>query len=154
MSTTAGHSTKPYLVRAIFEWCLDQGFTPYMAVVVDSHTVVPRQYVREGQIVLNIGPDATHQLVMGNEFITFNARFGGVAQALSIPVANVAAVYARENGQGMAFEVEPASPAEGPADEPTLDRLASGPEADAPPPSEEPPPPGNGSGRPKLTRIK
>lgn len=154
MSTTAGHSTKPYLLRAIFEWCLDQGFTPYMAVVVDAHTVVPRQYVRDSQIVLNIGPDATQHLVMGNELITFNARFGGMAQALSIPVDNVAAIYARENGQGMAFELVPAQPAEEPDDEPTLDRLTPGAEPAASPPSEEPPPPGNGPGRPKLTRIK
>lgn len=99
-------STKPYLVRAIYEWCVDQGFTPYLAAVVDERTVVPPGTAREGQIVLNIGPDATHQLQMGNELITFQARFGGVAHALSIPVGNVVAVYARENGHGMAFEVE------------------------------------------------
>ena len=98
-------STKPYLIRAIHEWCLDQGYTPYLAVSVDARTRVPREHVKDGQIVLNLGPEATHQLVMGNELITFSARFNGVAQVLSIPVENIAAIYARENGQGMAFEV-------------------------------------------------
>ena len=97
-------STKPYLIRAIHEWCLDQGFTPYLVVKVDAHTRVPHSYVKDGQIVLNLGMEATHQLVMGNEIITFSARFNGVAQALSIPINNVAAIYAHENGQGMAFE--------------------------------------------------
>jgi stringent starvation protein B len=97
-------SIKPYLVRAVYEWCSDQGYTPYLAVAVDAHTRVPREYVQDGQIVLNLGLEATHQLVLGNELITFSARFSGVAQALSVPVENVAAIYARENGQGMAFE--------------------------------------------------
>lgn len=101
-------STKPYLLRAIFEWCVDQGFTPHMAVLVDERTVVPAGYAQDGQIVLNLGPEATQQLVMGNELITFQARFGGVAHALSVPVSNVLAIYARENGHGMAFEPEAA----------------------------------------------
>ena len=104
-------STKPYLIRAIHEWCIDQGFTPYLAVSVDARTRVPREHVKDGQIVLNLGPEATHQLVMGNESISFSARFNGVAQALSIPVENIAAIYARENGQGMAFEVVSAADA-------------------------------------------
>lgn len=99
-------STKPYLVRAIYEWCVDQGFTPHIAVVVDERVVVPPGYAREGQIVLNLGPDATNQLAMGNDAITFQARFGGVSHSLFIPTANVLAIYARENGQGMAFETE------------------------------------------------
>ncbi|MCK9984770.1 MAG: stringent starvation protein B [Azoarcus sp.] len=99
-------STKPYLVRAIYDWCLDQGFTPYIAVAVDERTVVPPGYARDGQIVLNLAPDATNHLVMGNDLITFQARFGGVAHALSLPVSNVLAIYARENGHGMAFEPE------------------------------------------------
>jgi len=99
-------STKPYLVRAIYEWCVDQGLTPHIAVVVDERVVVPPGYSREGQIVLNLGPDATNNLAMGNEAITFQARFGGVSHSLFIPTANVLAVYARENGQGMAFEPE------------------------------------------------
>lgn len=103
MSATT--STKPYLIRAIYEWCVDQGFTPYVAVAVNGRTEVPRNYVKDGQIVLNLSPDAVHQLVLGNDFLTCSARFGGVAQSISVPVNNVAAVYARENGQGMAFEV-------------------------------------------------
>lgn len=99
-------STKPYLIRAIYEWCVDQGYTPHVAAMVDENTSVPPGYARDGQIVLNLGPEATHQLMMGNERITFQARFAGVAHSLSIPVANVVAVYARENGHGMAFELE------------------------------------------------
>ena len=99
-------STKPYLIRAIYEWCVDQGYTPHVAALVDERTKVPPGYARDGQIVLNLGPDATHQLTMGNEHITFQARFAGVAHSLSIPVANVVAVYAKENGHGMAFELE------------------------------------------------
>ena len=98
-------STKPYLLRALYEWCVDQALTPYIAVMVDERTGVPRQYVRDGQIILNIGPEAVHQLVMGNDVLSCSARFGGVAQQLTIPVDCVAAIYARENGHGMAFEV-------------------------------------------------
>ena len=100
-------STKPYLLRALHEWCVDQGFTPYISVQVDAGTLVPRQYVRDGQIVLNLGAEAVQNLHLGNDLITCQARFGGVAQSLSIPVGNVAAIYARENGHGMAFEVTP-----------------------------------------------
>jgi stringent starvation protein B len=135
-------STKPYFLRALYEWCVDQGFTPYVAVQVDARTLVPRQYVRDGQIVLNLGPDAVQNLHMGNDLITCQARFGGVAQALSIPVVNVAAIYARENGQGMAFEVGEA------AGEAALKPEESS--ADA----TEPPPPGDTPPRPHLTRIK
>ena len=99
-------STKPYLLRAIWEWCVDQGFTPYLATLVDENTRVPPGYARDGQIVLNLSPDATGQLQMANDFISFQGRFGGVAHSLVIPVANVIAIYARENGQGMAFEPE------------------------------------------------
>lgn len=98
-------STKPYLLRAIWEWCCDNGFTPYIAVQVDGRTLVPREFVKDGQIVLNLGSGATNKLQMGNELIEFQARFGGVARELSVPVAQVAAIYARENGAGMAFEV-------------------------------------------------
>lgn len=99
-------STKPYLIRAIHEWCLDQGFTPYLAAIVDEHARVPAGYARDGQIVLNVSPDATHQLQLGNDLVTFQARFGGVAFPISIPTGNVVAIYARENGHGMAFEPE------------------------------------------------
>lgn len=96
-------STKAYLIRAIHEWCVDNGFTPYIAVQVDARTRVPPQHVRDGQIVLNIAPYATGGLSMGNDVITCQARFGGVAQSLHVPVSQVLAIYARENGQGMAF---------------------------------------------------
>ena len=99
-------STKPYLIRAIYAWCVDQGFTPYLAAAVDDNTRVPAGYARDGQIVLNVSADATQGLQMGNDRITFQARFGGVAQGISIPTGNVLAIYARENGHGMAFEVE------------------------------------------------
>jgi stringent starvation protein B len=98
-------STKPYLIRAIYEWCTDSGYTPYLAVVVDSHTRVPAEYVKDGQIVLNVSFEATSNLKIGNEMIEFAARFGGVARDIVVPVARVAAIYARENGHGMGFEV-------------------------------------------------
>ena len=98
-------TTKPYLIRAIHEWCSDEGFTPYLAVSVDSSTRVPREFVKDGQIVLNISFDATSGLKLGNDLIEFAARFGGVARDISVPVDRVAAIYARENGHGMGFEV-------------------------------------------------
>ncbi|MCK9258332.1 MAG: ClpXP protease specificity-enhancing factor [Azoarcus sp.] len=99
-------STKPYLVRAIYEWCSDQGFTPYLAARVDSSTRVPPGYAKGGQIVLNVGSDATNKLSMDNEAVSFQARFNGSVQLILIPMSNVLAVYARENGQGMAFEAD------------------------------------------------
>ena len=109
-SSSEPGSTKPYLIRAIHEWCSDNGFTPYLAVSVDARTIVPREHVKAGEIVLNVSHGATGRLQMGNDLITFQARFGGVARDLSIPVENVSAIYARENGHGMAFEV-PKAPA-------------------------------------------
>jgi stringent starvation protein B len=104
-------STKPYLLRALYEWCVDNGYTPYVSVVVDEHTRVPQEYVRNGEIVLNIGPLAAHRVRLGNDVIEFAARFGGVARDLVIPVGQVAAIYARENSQGMSFEIERNEPA-------------------------------------------
>ena len=98
-------STKPYLIRAIHEWCTDSGYRPYIAVAVDEHTVVPREFVRNGEIVLNVSASATNRLNISNELIEFEARFGGVARAVSIPIDNVSAIYAQETGHGMAFEV-------------------------------------------------
>jgi len=102
-------STKPYLLRALYEWCTDNGFTPHIAVRVDGATRVPRQFVRNDEIVLNISFEATSQLQMGNEWIEFSARFSGKSHKIEVQVANVLAIYARENGQGMAFPVEPSS---------------------------------------------
>lgn len=102
-------STKPYLIRAIYEWCVDEGFTPYLAVQVDERTRVPREFVRDGQIVLNVSAEATHRLVMDNEEISFQTRFNGAAFPVVVPVDAVVAIYARENGQGMAFEATPST---------------------------------------------
>ena len=97
------------MLRAIYEWCTDNGYTPYLAAKVDAQTRVPREFVENGEIVLNISFTATSGLKMDNDLIHFNARFGGVSREISVPVANVVAIYARENGQGMAFEVSTAS---------------------------------------------
>ncbi|MDR2789257.1 MAG: ClpXP protease specificity-enhancing factor [Candidatus Accumulibacter sp.] len=134
-------STKPYLIRAIHEWCGDNGFTPHVAVRVDDRARVPREYARNGQIILNIGHEATGALQIGNDLISFKARFGGVAHDLSFPVDSVMAIYARENGMGMAFEPEGAAMTHGGSE-------SSGKGHD---PDPRTPPP---AGRPKLHRIK
>jgi len=141
--------TKPYLLRALYEWCVDNGYTPYVSVVVDAATSVPVEYVRDGQIVLNIGPLATTRLKMGNELIEFSARFGGVAREIRIPVSRVVAIYARANGQGLSFELDEAGSAasgEGPASQ--SDDTPGEPTEPSGPPSRP------GPGRPTLRRIK
>ena len=109
MTTADTTSTRPYLIRALYEWCTDNGFTPYLAVAVDDSVQVPREFVKNNEIVLNIGFDATTSLTLGNEFIDFKARFGGVAREILVPISHVMAIYARENGQGMAFPKEVSS---------------------------------------------
>jgi stringent starvation protein B len=99
-------STKPYMIRALHEWCADNGYTPHIVARVDSNTVVPLAHVRDGEITLNIGSLATNRLVLGNDAIEFQARFNGVTENLYVPVAAVTAIYARETGAGMGFEVE------------------------------------------------
>lgn len=163
-------STKPYLLRAIYEWCTDNGYTPYLAAKVDAQTRVPREFVKNGEIVLNISFGATTGLKMENDFVFFNARFGGVSREISVPVANVVAIYARENGQGMAFELTPPGAEqsgagnlshESEADDkvgvtsvPTLSAVPqSEPGTTASDPDDTPEPPKKG-GRPTLTRIK
>ena len=106
-----GTSTRPYLIRALHDWCTDNGFTPYLAVYVDQSVQVPREYVKNNEIVLNVSFDATSQLQLGNEFVEFQARFGGTAREIVVPVDHVIAIYARENGQGMAFPVPTPVPA-------------------------------------------
>ena len=96
-------STRPYLIRALYEWCTDNGLTPDVAVLVDDTVRVPNEYVKDGEIVLNISFDATSSLKLGNEFIEFKARFAGSAREIMVPIGRVIAIYARENGQGMAF---------------------------------------------------
>ena len=151
-----GLSTKPYLIRAIHEWCTDSGYRAYIAVSVDSRTVVPREFVRGGEIVLNVSPAATNRLHIGNELIEFEARFGGVARAVSIPVDNVSAIYAQETGQGMAFEVpkplalEPGQGAEDAPDSPVAGSAAEPPAAaDAEAAASQRRP----GGRPKLRAV-
>lgn len=157
-------STKPYLLRAIYEWCTDSGYTPYLAVKVDSATTVPMEYVRKGEIILNISYGATSGLKMDNDAIHFRARFNGVSRELYIPVQNVLAIYANENGQGMAFEVN-VTAAEMPAPSGSSVEEASAPSLSAVPAKSDAPvetagapdgddePPKKG-GRPTLTRIK
>lgn len=168
----AGTSTRPYLIRALHDWCTDNGFTPYLAVYVDASVQVPVEYVKNNEIVLNVGFEATTSLKLGNEMIEFKARFGGVSRDIAVPVDHVIAIYARENGQGMAFPVpaepaavaRPATPSapavQERATQPAGLRLATGeaaalPEApDAKPGDDvEPPEPPTG-GRPALKRIK
>lgn len=138
----AERSTKPYLVRAIHEWCSDSNLTPYLSVKVDANTRVPLEYVRDGEIVLNVSYDAVHKLTIGNDAIQFAARFNGVSRECSVPMTAVAGIFARENGQGMFF---PADAAEAATE-------------DAPPASESSPPdtptPPAPGGRPKLQVIK
>lgn len=160
-------STKPYLLRAIYEWCTDNGYTPYIAAVVDGQTRVPMQFVKKGEIVLNISFEATSGLKLDNDAIHFNARFGGVARDVLVPIGNVVAIYARENGQGMAFEVPrptvatpplesaAATPAAGTA-APVLASVPPGtPDPVGKPagPDDDSDPPKKGT-RPTLTRIK
>ena len=135
-------STRPYLIRALHEWCCDHGFTPYISVVADEWARVPREFVRDGQIVLNIDYEATNRLKIGNEEISFQARFGGVPRELYVPMANVAAIYARENGVGMSFDTQSHSSAEDPA------------EADSLPDDDPEPPVSPPAGRPRLQRVK
>ena len=165
-----GASTRPYLIRALHEWCTDNGLTPYIAVYVDGSVQVPMEYVKNQEIVLNIGFEATSGLKLGNQFIEFRARFGGSARDLVVPVDHVVAIYARENGQGMAFPMpsaggEPGDRATAPDEDgartpagPRGLRLATREEEGAPvdastgaTPPEEPTPP---TGRPSLKRIK
>jgi stringent starvation protein B len=96
-------STRPYLLRALYEWCTDNGYTPYIAAYVDDSVQVPREHVKNNEIVLNISMDATSSLKLGNEFVEFKARFSGTARQIMVPVDHVIAIYARENGQGMSF---------------------------------------------------
>jgi stringent starvation protein B len=133
-------STRPYLVRALHEWCTDNGFTPYVAVSVDDSVQVPREYVSNGEIVLNISFDATSNLHLSNEFIVFKARFGGVAREISVPMGRVIAIYAKENGQGMAFPAP-------------VDSDAT-PDPKTPNDVEPQPTPPSGSTRPQLKRVK
>jgi stringent starvation protein B len=125
MSDIAPTSTRPYLIRALHEWCTDNGYTPYIAAHVDASVQVPVEFVKDSEIVLNVSYDATSGLKLGNEYIEFRARFGGVARDIMVPIDHVAAIYARENGQGMAFPPPLPAPAEPVAEAPAGDSPAS-----------------------------
>ena len=108
-------STKPYLVRALHQWCVDHGFTPYLAVFVAGQVRVPMDYVTNDEIILNISPEACQELQLDNEWISFKARFAGVPREIYVPISHVMAIYAKENGQGMSFPVDrtiPSAPEE------------------------------------------
>lgn len=112
MSSPILPTTKPYFVRALHQWCTDNGYTPYLTVAVDASTVVPNEFVKDGEITLNLSPDATGRLTIDNEAVQCTARFNGVARDIWVPMGRVNAIYARENGVGMGFDVEdtPVSP--------------------------------------------
>jgi stringent starvation protein B len=169
MNANGTSSTRPYLIRALYEWCSDNGLTPYVAVRVDDTVRVPREYVKDGEIVLNVSMDATSALKLGNDYIEFRARFAGVPRDIMIPVARVMAIYARENGQGMAFPLDDAAesetapvdadgvpggvtaPASGAAPAFSLSSIDSGlPGGEDP----EPPKSGGATARPALKRVK
>lgn len=177
MNAQDSTSTRPYLIRALYEWCTDNGLTPYLAVRVDESVQVPREYVKDGEIVLNVSYDATSSLQLGNDFIEFKARFGGKPRDIMVPVSHVIAIYARENGQGMAFPppadrvldadamaampslsvgAPQADDANLPSPERVMQLVPSGDDADEPV-TDEPPrpvPPAGGGARPSLKRIK
>lgn len=160
-------STRPYMVRAMYDWCVDNQLTPFIVVSVDASVRVPMEFVRDGEIVLNISMGATSSLVLGNDYIDFKARFGGVPRDISVPMGRVSAIYARENGQGMTFPVEtatakPEATAPVPALAPTP--VLSGVQSNSATPKPVPLPtgepgsaqtkPASGGSRPSLTRIK
>jgi len=172
MNPLESTSTRPYLIRALYDWCTDNGLTPYVAVQVDDSVQVPREYVKNGEIVLNISFDATSSLKLGNDFIEFKARFAGSSREIMVPVSRVIAIYARENGQGMAFPapapgvtqapgesthknspLSSVAAAGGPSDaEPRVVQLVPPEVAPTDPPEPDPPKPG--TRRPALKRVK
>ena len=169
MNAQESTSTRPYLIRALYEWCTDNGFTPYVAVRVDDSVQVPREFVHDGEIVLNISFDATSSLQLGNDFIEFKARFGGKPRDILVPVGRVIAIYARENGQGMAFpppvDSLVAAPSSSAVLTPVADVAESGasaedrvvqlvPAVDAGDDEPPKPTPGPAGGRPSLKRVK
>lgn len=135
-------SSRPYLVRALYEWIVDNDCTPHLLVNAEYPAVqVPKGFASDGQIVLNVSPSAVRHLHMDNEAVSFEGRFGGVAHTLYVPAAAVLAIYARENGQGMVFDLE----------SPVADEGDDVPPPDTTPPGGEPPRP---SGRPSLKVVK
>lgn len=145
-----GLSQQPYFLRALYEWCVDSSLTPYLTVRVDARTRVPQAFVKDGQIVLNVGPSAVRNIHMDNDWVTFSARFGGVSHSIEVPVGNILAIYAKETGEGMGFESllsaaeeEPELPAE------ASERVDNVPENGG---DKEPPQPPRG--KPQLRVVK
>ncbi|WP_397451445.1 ClpXP protease specificity-enhancing factor [Pseudomonas sp. NA-150] len=138
------NSSRPYLIRALYEWIVDNDCTPHVLVNAEYPSVqVPQGFANDGQIVLNISPSAVRHLHMDNDAVSFEGRFGGVPHTLYVPIAAILGIYARENGQGMVFDLEPSLEEE--------DEDGIGPDDDTPPPDSEPPRP---SGRPSLKVVK
>ena len=136
------NSSRPYLVRALYEWIVDNDCTPHLLVKSDYPKVqVPQGFASDGQIVLNVSPSAVRNLHMDNEAVSFDGRFGGVPHTLYVPAAAILGIYARENGQGMMFDLEEAFDVD----------VEIEPDDDSPPPVTEPPRP---SGRPSLKVVK
>ena len=134
INSTESTSTRPYLIRALHEWCVDNGFTPLITVQVDANTQVPKEHVKDKEIVLNLSFDATSGLKLGNDYIEFKARFSGVARDILVPVNRVMAIYARETSQGMAFPIVGANVAvldDKPSDEVSAEKLEQTPKAPA-----------------------
>ncbi|HUX63463.1 ClpXP protease specificity-enhancing factor [Sulfuricella sp.] len=136
-------STKPYLIRAIYEWCTDSGLTPHLVVAVGKHTRVPMEFAKDGQIVLNVSQGATRNLLIGNDLIQFSARFNGASRDIEVPIDAVVSIYARENAQGLSFALEEEA---GGVDETPLGDVAS-----SPSPDDEPPTPRS---KPQLKIVK
>jgi stringent starvation protein B len=139
-------STKPYLIRAIYEWCTDSGLTPHLVVAVGKHTRVPVEFAKDGQIVLNVSQGATRNLLIGNDFIRFSARFNGASRDIEVPVDAVVSIYARENAQGLSFTVEAEVGVSGVGGESPSDGAAI-----SSSPDDEPPAP---RGKPRLKIVK
>jgi stringent starvation protein B len=164
LNVADSNSTRPYMIRALYEWCVDHHFTPYVAVHVDETVQVPQEYVKNGEIVLNISYDATSGLKLGNDFIEFKARFSGSARGIMVPVNRVLAIYARENGQGMAFPLQLQAPDDGANHEGGGGSSEQANSAPVKAPrnlnltlpgdtSTPPPPPKTGGKRPELKRV-
>ena len=139
-----GPSQQPYFLRALYEWCVDCNLTPYITVQVDHRTHVPQAYVRDNQIVLNVGPSAVRNIRIDNDWVTFSARFGGISHDIEIPVGNVLAIYAKETGEGMGFEHLLPNP----------DQDSSETETEAVETPGEPEPPTPPRGKPQLRVVK
>jgi stringent starvation protein B len=142
-------TTKPYLVRAIYEWCSDSGYTPYISVKVDETTRVPLEYVKNGEIVLNISQDATRNITLGRDVVQFSARFNGVSREISVPIHAVAAIFAKENGQGLFFPAEAAAATAGQGED-----APESPAGTAQGTTDDPNPTRPGGTRPRLQVVK